>query len=52
MATYITMTPSGSYGSSFEAASFDEAADKAELAGYIVNDYVEHDGQNLLVIEA
>lgn len=48
---YITMTPKGSKGQEFEASSFDEAADKAEAAGYIVKDYVEFGNQNILVIE-
>jgi len=48
---FITMTPGGSKGQTFEAESFDEAAKLAEAAGYIVVDYVDFGNQNILVIE-
>lgn len=44
------MTVGGLYGSDIEAQDHDEAEFKADAAGYVVLDLVEHGGELVLVV--
>lgn len=50
MATYVTMTPKGGYGSSYQAESWEAATAQAEADGYEVLDWTEHGSERVLVI--
>lgn len=51
MATYITMTPGGMFGSKFQAADDDAAMAEARRQGYRPAEVIEHGDDLVVVVE-